>query len=147
MALELRPATLRDLEFARTLTCDNMLHYYVQHNLPWLDEGFDVGWAGRENWLIVEDENVLGYVSLSRDARDLYIRELHVVEAFRGQGVGSWVIDRVVAMACRERRRSLRLTVFQDNPARALYERKGLTVVDTDGCFLEMQREIDGLPR
>lgn len=147
MALELRPATFRDLEFARKLTCDNMLRYYVQHHLLWLDEGFDVGWAGRENWLIVRDETVLGYVSLSRDAWDLYIRELHVMQAFRGQGVGSWVIDRVLATACRERRRALRLTVFQNNPARALYERKGLTVVGTDQCFLRMQRDIDGSHR
>ncbi|QCY12849.1 MULTISPECIES: GNAT family N-acetyltransferase [Pseudomonas] len=145
MALELRPATLRDLDFARRLTCDNMLRYYIQHHLLWLDEGFDIGWAGRENWLIVKGETVLGYVSLSRDARDLYIRELHILEAFRGQGAGAWVIDRVLAMACRERRQALRLTVFQNNPARALYERKGLAVVGTDGCFLRMQREIDGV--
>ncbi|HCS45045.1 MAG TPA: GNAT family N-acetyltransferase [Pseudomonas sp.] len=147
MALELRPATPRDLDFARKLTCDNMLRYYIQHNLLWQDEGFDVGWAVRENWLIVEGDTLLGYVSLSRDARDLYIRELHVIEAFRGQGAGSWVIDRVLAMACRERRRALRLTVFRNNPARTLYERKGLTVVGTDECFLRMQRDLDGSHR
>ena len=143
MGFELRPATSRDLDFARELTCKTMLRYYIQHDLLWQDEAFDVAWAGRENWLIVRDDRRLGYVSLSRDARALYIRELHVLEAFRGQGAGSWAIDQVLAMACKERRPALRLTVFENNPAIALYERKGLTVAGKDECFLRMQRDVD----
>ncbi|WGK88125.1 MULTISPECIES: GNAT family N-acetyltransferase [Pseudomonas] len=147
MGFELRPATSQDLDFARELTCKTMLRYYIQHDLLWQDEAFDVAWAGRENWLIVRDDVRLGYVSLSRDARALYIRELHVLEAFRGQGAGSWAIDQVLAMACKERRPALRLTVFENNPAKALYERKGLAVVGKDECFLRMQRDIDALHR
>jgi ribosomal protein S18 acetylase RimI-like enzyme len=146
MVFELRPATSRDLDFARELTRNNMLRYYIQHDLLWQDEGFDVGWAGRENWLIVSGSTVLGFFSLSRDAQALYIRELHVLEAFRGQGTGSWAIDQVFAMACQERRPALRLTVFENNPAQALYERKGLKVVGTDECFLRMQRDINASP-
>lgn len=143
MGFDLRPATSQDLDFARDLTCKTMLRYYIQHDLLWQDEAFDVAWAGRENWLIVRDEVVLGYVSLSRDARALYIRELHVLETFQGQGAGSWAIDQVLAMACNERRPALRLTVFENNPAKALYERKGLKVVGADECFLRMQRDIE----
>ena len=143
MGFELRPARSRDLDFARELTCKTMLRYYIQHDLLWQDEAFDVAWAGRENWLIVRGDRRLGYVSLSRDARALYIRELHVLEAFRGQGAGSWAIDQVLAMARKERRPALRLTVFENNPAKALYERKGLTVAGKDECFLRMQRDVD----
>jgi ribosomal protein S18 acetylase RimI-like enzyme len=124
-----------------------MLRYYIQHELLWLDEAFDVAWEGRENWLIVRDDTLMGYVSLSRDASALYIRELHLLEAYRGQGAGSWVIDQVFAMACKERRPALRLTVFENNPAKILYERKGLKVVGKDQCFLRMQRDINGLHR
>ena len=143
MGFELRPATSQDLDFARELTCKTMLRYYIQHDLLWQDEAFDVAWAGRENWLIVRDDVRLGYVSLSRDARALYIRELHVLEVFRGQGAGSWAIDQVLAMTRKERRPALRLTVFENNPAKALYERKGLKVVGTDECFLRMQRDVE----
>lgn len=147
MAFDWRPATSGDLDFARELTCRNMLRYYIQNDLLWQDEAFDVAWAGRENWLIVRDDVLLGYVSLSRDSRALYIRELHVLEAFQGQGAGSWAIDQVLAMACKERRPALRLTVFETNPAKALYERKGLKVAGQDECFLRMQRDLDGLYR
>jgi ribosomal protein S18 acetylase RimI-like enzyme len=144
MDFEWCAATAEDLDFARALTCRNMLRYYIRHDLPWQDEAFDVAWAGRENRIIVHDDNRVGYVSLSRDARALYIRELHIVETYRGQGAGSWVIDQVFAMARQERRPALRLTVFENNPARALYERKGLHVAGTDECFLRMQRDVDG---
>jgi ribosomal protein S18 acetylase RimI-like enzyme len=142
MERQWRPASPADLEFARELTSRGMLRYYIQHDLLWQDEAFDVAWAGRDNRLIVCGDNVLGYVSLSRDARALYIRELHIVEAFRGQGTGSWTIDQVLALARQERRPALRLTVFENNPAQALYERKGLRVVGKDECFLRMQLDI-----
>ncbi|MBF6039463.1 GNAT family N-acetyltransferase [Pseudomonas sp. P154a] len=147
MGFEWRLASPADLDFARKLTCDNMLRYYIQHDLLWLDEAFDVAWVGRENRMFVRDESVLGFVSLSRDANALYIRELHVLEAFQGQGAGGWVIDEVFALACKERRPALRLTVFENNPAKKLYERKGLKVVGQDECFLRMQRDIDRLHR
>jgi len=143
MVFELRPATSRDLGFARDLTCHNMLRYYIQHDLLWLDEAFDVAWAGRENWLIVQDDVAVGFFSLSRDAKALYIRELHLAEAFQGQGAGSWAIDQIWTMTCAERRPALRLTVFKNNPAQSLYQRKGLEVVGEDEYFLRMQREVD----
>ncbi|WP_425313636.1 GNAT family N-acetyltransferase [Pseudomonas putida] len=142
-----RPATDHDLDFARDLTRINMLRYYIQHDLLWLDEAFDVAWAGRDNRVIVHFDRRLGFVSLSRDARALYIRELQVGQAYRGQGAGSWAIDQVLALACREGRGALRLTVFENNPARALYERKGLKVVGRDECFLRMEREASAAMR
>ncbi|WP_077045221.1 N-acetyltransferase [Pseudomonas sp. KK4] len=146
MNVEWRAATDRDLAFARELTCINMLRYYIEHDLRWQDEAFDVAWAGREHYMIMRGDQRVGFVSLSRDSRALYIRELQVAEADRRQGAGSWAIDQVLAIARRERRPALRLTVFENNPARALYERKGLQVVGTDACFLMMQRDIDRLP-
>lgn len=139
-----RLATPGDLAFARELTCKGMLPYYIQHDLLWQDEAFDVAWAGRDNRVIVYGEDRIGFVSLSRDARALYIRELHIVDAYRGQGAGSWVIDQVLAIARLEWRLALRLTVFENNPAQELYLRKGLEVVGQDECFLRMQCDITG---
>ncbi len=141
MAFELRLATSEYLPFARALTCQTMLGYYIRHDLPWIDEAFDVAWAGRENWLICQHASVLGFTSLSRDSKALYIRELHVVEAFRGLGAGAWTIEQVFLKACGERRPALRLTVFKDNPAQVLYQRMGLQIVGQDDCFLRMERK------
>lgn len=139
-AFQLRPAAEADLAFARDLTRSTMLCYYIQHDLLWLDEAFDVAWAGRENLLICSGADVLGFVSLSRDLRAVYIRELHVLEAWRGQGAGAWTLLQVLAIARSERRGLLRLTVFKNNPAQRLYLRMGLQVVGEEECFLRMER-------
>lgn len=141
MAFHLRAATDRDLSFARTLTHEAMSRYYLQYGLLWSDSGFDVAWAGRENWLICNDDVVMGFISLSRDSKALYIRELHMLEHLRKQGAGSWVLEQMVLKARAHRLGLLRLTVFKTNPAKRLYQRKGLQIVGEETCFWRM--EID----
>ena len=142
MTYHLRRAELADRVFARELTCQNMLRYYIGHDLLWQDQAFEVAWDGRDNWLIILGQIPVGFFSLSRDRRALYIRELQIVEAFRGQGAGSWAIDQVIAMARAEGLPALRLTVFKNNPAQSLYKRKGLHVCGEDECFLRMQLDF-----
>lgn len=138
MAFNLRAATDQDLPFARTLTFDAMSRYYLEYGLVWSGNGFDVAWAGRENWLICNDDAVMGFISLSRDSRALYIRELHMLEACRGLGAGSWVLEQMVLKA--QTLGLLRLTVFKTNPARQLYQRNGLNIVGEEDCFWRMER-------
>ncbi|MCW1242785.1 GNAT family N-acetyltransferase [Pseudomonas sp. SAICEU22] len=142
MSFQWRLAEVGDIDFARQLTCRNMLPYYLRHDLLWQDEAFDLAWVIRQNWIIHRDDQALGFVSLSRDARALYIRELQIDQAFRRQGAGTWAIGQVWGMVALEHRPALRLTVFKDNPARALYERMGLQVVGEEECFLRMQRDV-----
>ena len=141
MAFHLRAATDRDLTFARTLTHEAMSRYYLQYGLLWSDDGFDVAWAGRENWLICNDETVMGFISVNRDSRALYIRELHLLERFRKQGAGSWVLEQMVLKARAQGLGLLRLTVFKTNPARRLYQRQGMSIVGDEECFWRMERE------
>lgn len=140
MAYELRPATGKHLAFARTLTHQAMGNYYRQYDLVWSDAGFDTAWAGRENWLVCRDDTVLGFVSLSRDAKALYIRELHILDDFRRQGAGSWVLEQMALKAGAQGLGLLRLTVFKTNPAKRLYQRKGLIIVGEEDCFWRMER-------
>ena len=141
MAFHLRAATSQDLPFARTLTHDAMNRYYQQYGLLWSDSGFDVAWAGRENWLICNDDSVMGFISVNRDHRALYIRELHMLERCRQQGAGSWVLEQMVLKARAQGLGLLRLTVFKTNPARRLYQRQGLSIVGEEDCFWCMERE------
>ncbi|KAE9659477.1 N-acetyltransferase [Pseudomonas sp. PB105] len=138
MVFHLRAATDQHLPFARTLTHEAMARYYVQYGLWWSNDGFDTAWAGRENWLICRDDAVLGFVSLSRDSRALYIRELHMLEDCRGIGAGTWVLGQMALKAQRLGR--LRLTVFKTNPAKTLYLRMGFNIVGEEDCFWRMER-------
>lgn len=138
MVFHLQAATDQDLPFARTLTQEAMSRYYQQYGLLWSDSGFDTAWAGRESWLICKGDEVMGYVSLSRDSKALYIRELHMLEACRGLGAGRWVLEQMALKA--QPVGLLRLTVFKTNPAKRLYERMGLSVVIEEETYWCMER-------
>ncbi|PRA21324.1 GNAT family N-acetyltransferase [Pseudomonas poae] len=139
MTFHLRVATDRDRSFARTLTCQAMNCYYEHYGFIWSNDGFDTAWARRENCLICRDGEVIGFISLSRDDDALFIRELHLIEAFRGQGAGTWVLEQMVLKACALGLGLLRLTVFKTNPARNLYLRQGFNIVSEENCFWSME--------
>lgn len=142
-SLQLRPATAADQTFARDLARRGLLGYYGQYSLLWQDAGFDAGWAGRENWLLCRGAQRLGFISLSRDSRALFIREIHVAPAFQRQGLGRQMITHVFAMALAQGLQKVRLTVFKSNPAQALYTRLGFEVVGQDAYFYWMERDYN----
>lgn len=143
MALQLTPATDHDLDFARNLTRQAMLPYYREYDLLWVEQAFDQAWGWREQWLVTQGDTVLGFCSLSQDRQALFIRELHLLPAHRGRGVGAWVLE-TLAQWCRQRQLGLlRLMVFRSNPARGLYQRHGFVEMGEDECFVRMQRVID----
>ena len=90
----------------------------------------------------MENDEVLGFCSLSQDRHALYIRELHLLEQARGRGIGAEVLEQLAGWAADRRLGQLRLTVFKSNPAQALYRRRGFEAVGEDECFLRMQRVI-----
>ena len=140
MNLHLVAATASDLPFARELTRRGMLPYYCQFDLLWQDEAFDKAWEWREQWLVMDGEERLGFCSLSQDSKALYIRELHITEAARRRGVGTWVLHELDTWAMQRRLPLLRLMVFKSNPARGLYLREGFVEQGADECFVRMQR-------
>ncbi|WP_407316403.1 GNAT family N-acetyltransferase [Pseudomonas sp. nanlin1] len=142
MDLYLSPASASDLKFARDLTRRGMLAYYTRFDLLWQETAFDLAWQGRENLIVQVAGERLGYLSLSRDLRALYIRELHLLEAARGQGLGSAVLHEVQARARSEHFARVRLTVFKTNPARHLYQRHGFVEVGEEACFWRMEQAI-----
>ena len=88
----------------------------------------------------------MGFISLSRDSQALYIRELHILEPLRGRGAGNWVLEQMALKACGLGRGLLRLTVFKTNPAKGLYQRKGLQVAGEEACFWRMERDCQSKP-
>lgn len=141
--LQLIPATDSDLTFARDLTRRLMLPYYHQYDLLWVEQAFDQAWQWREQWLVTDTDAVLGFCSLSQDSQALFIRELHLLPAYHGQGIGSWVLETLAQWAAQRRLALLRLMVFRTNPARRLYQRRGFIEMGEDDCFVRMQRRID----
>ena len=125
MTLSLRPATEDQLAFCEALTRGNLSEYLAARSTPWDPGRYRASWQAFENQLILADDRTAGLLRLLADGRALEIRDLQVVPAWQGQGVGTWTIQQVKSLAARRGFGLIRLRVFAENPARALYARLG----------------------
>lgn len=83
-------------------------------------------------WLIISDENIIGYVVLSFcfsfefKGRTAFIDELFLLEAFRGKGLGGLVLDFIDQQAREMGLAALHLEVERHNDkGKRLYVKKG----------------------
>ncbi len=86
--------------------------------------------------LLKADERGYGYVD--DDTPELGVA---VVPGYRGQGVGSALLERLLEAAA-ARYRSVSLSVSEDNPAAKLYERLGFKLVGSEGTALTMLKRL-----
>lgn len=143
ISLHLSQATIEDLPFARELTRVNMRAYYAQYGLIWQPTAFDAEWPLRESYLIRRERCLVGFLGVTVEKNYLYVRDIQLIEAYRGEGVGAWAMARIAQMAADRGCERIRLKVFKSNPATALYRRLGYANVGEEAALLWMERLVD----
>ncbi|MGO1296340.1 MAG: GNAT family N-acetyltransferase [Vibrio sp.] len=128
----------KDKQFARMLTRTNMQTYYEQYGIQWEDAMFDASWQNFDNFEIHLEGKCVGIVRFSDDDEAIYIRDLQISEHYQNQGVGSATIEFAKRYCQQAAKSELRLRVFANNPAKALYERVGFVVVGRDDSLVRM---------
>lgn len=132
----------KDKSFVEQLTRRNMAAYYARLGISWDCTLFDKNWNEFENYEIAVNGCSVGVLRLSHDGTAYYIRDLQLEQAWQGQGLGSQAINYAVEVARRSGIRLLRLRVFCENPATALYERMGFRICKIEGGTHYMEREL-----
>ena len=98
-----------------------------------------------EVWVAEKDGRLLGFIGIehSTNLGAPVLEKLYVEPAEQNRGVGAALLEKAKELSPDE----LYLWVFQQNPARRLYERSGFVLVKlTDGAE-NMEREPDALYR
>jgi ribosomal protein S18 acetylase RimI-like enzyme len=90
-------------------------------------------------WLVYLPEDDPGYGFVDAGTPELSITTF---EAYRGQGLGTALLEKLLDEARSRRVRSISLSVEDDNRARHLYERTGFVVVGRNGGSDTMQLEL-----
>ncbi|HET7844818.1 MAG TPA: GNAT family N-acetyltransferase [Xanthomonadales bacterium] len=121
----LRLATHADFAFCESLSRSNMSAYRDARSIAWDPKRFLASWAQFENFAISDGARPIGVMRLFAFDDVLEIRDLQVVPARQRAGVGRWAIERAIEMGRSRGVRELRLRVYPENPARALYARMG----------------------
>ncbi|MCO4771995.1 MAG: GNAT family N-acetyltransferase [Deltaproteobacteria bacterium] len=99
---------------------------------------FDEAFEPMQIRLVVEDEQVLGFVHLQREEGDRFLKTMAVVPAHQGRGLGAEVLRGLQAEA-EAAGDSLTLSVYETNPALRLYARQGFARLGQDGIRIRMR--------
>jgi ribosomal protein S18 acetylase RimI-like enzyme len=146
-AVWLRPAKTADEDFLRALFASTREQELAL--LPggaaatlFLDSQFDLQHAEyrrsfpRASHEIIEVNTVAaGRLYVDRAEEALRLVDISLLPAYRGRGIGTFLLHRLLAEAA-QARRALKLSVSISNPAQRLYHRLGFKTVSSDGVYL-----------
>ncbi len=144
----LRSATAEDLGLSYEITKDAMRRYVEQTWDLW-DESEQLQ-KHRDNYtpethrIIEVGSAVAGLLATEDLPSHVWLVKLYLLSTFRGQGIGTEVLSRVLQEA-EELGKPVRLRVLRVNTrAQALYLRHGFNVVDESPERLFMERAASG---
>ncbi len=150
--LGLRPISAADEPLLRTVYASTreeelgLTGWPPEQQAAFLRQQFDAqhGWyqthfAAADFDLILERDEPIGRLYVYRQPHDLNVIDIALLPAYRGRGVGTFLMRQLLAEADHTGR-TVSLHVEGFNRARALYERLGFAYVGDDGVYLEMRR-------
>jgi ribosomal protein S18 acetylase RimI-like enzyme len=105
-----------------------------------LSENLRRRWKVAEVEIITCDGADVGWMQSAAQDGALFLGQIFVETAFQRRGIGTSVLDRLIARADRAAQ-PVTLGVVKSNPARALYERLGFRITHQDDRKFYMRRE------
>ncbi|MCL7422059.1 MAG: GNAT family N-acetyltransferase [Methylobacter sp.] len=137
MDYELRPATSDDYAYCYRLTKRNMYDLFCKHWGGWVPAEFRKGFSVENISMVIIAGKRAGYLSVIKEPTSLYIDNIQLSPAWQGRGIGAQLLKRLLADHSDV---SVRLTTFEDNPAKRLYERMGFVVLEREGMTVKMEK-------
>jgi len=142
MLTSLRPATLKDKEFLRSLHRET-LREYVEQTWGWDEEWqhrrFDQRFDPPNTQIIVVDGDDVGMLKVGREEERIFLENILIAPSHQRRGIGTQLIKSLIEEAD-ERGVPIRLQVLKVNPVRRLYERLGFREIGTSEMDVHMER-------
>jgi len=145
--INLRDATEQDYEFLYDLHRETLKEYVGQTwgwdedwQANYFREKFDV--SGRR--IIQQNGADIGCITVRDKGTHIFLAYIALVPAFQRKGIGTQLIEEILNEANRKQK-PVTLKVLKTNPARALYERLGFTVIEiTDTHYFMKADTVHG---
>jgi ribosomal protein S18 acetylase RimI-like enzyme len=96
------------------------------------------GYPNGEDNLIINDGQPIGRIFIDEGEDELTLIDIALLPEYRNRGIGKLLLDQLLARAAAAKK-TVRLHVFNSNPARRLYERLGFSEVSRDSMYIEMR--------
>lgn len=147
MPVTFRPGRTQDFDYCRRIYFAEM-EWIIDRlglNRTAQEVSFQEQWQASQVRIIVLDGNDVGWLQTITQEAALFIAQLFVDGKFQRRGIGTEVMDRLIAEASRFNQ-EVRLSVVKINPAVRLYKRFGFQITDEDDRKFHMRRGPDNAP-
>ena len=132
-------ASVREPELAHVPWDDATRRAFVEQQFAAQDVHYREHYPGATLDVIEVDGEPAGRLYVHRGPRDIRIMDIALAPPFRGRGIGTALLDALIAEA-QASGRTLSIHVEADNPARRLYERLGFARAGEHGVYLLLER-------
>lgn len=132
-----RPANELDYQYCYKLTKENMYDLFCRHWGGWIASAFSADFDVDSTTIIIHKSSRIGYFSLKKNKKGLYLDNLQLSKSFQGKGLGTRVLKTILN---NNKLRQIGLTTFSDNPAINLYKKFGFIIVDIEGSTVHMTK-------
>jgi ribosomal protein S18 acetylase RimI-like enzyme len=130
----LRPAEEGDYSFALALYIEGAKEHLTKIGRWDADRFvalFREGYKQGQTRIISVDGRIVGFIQVVDFADRLYLRQIHLIDGFRGRGIGSTLIGAELKRGA-ESGRPVTLDVMHGNPAKRLYVKLGFESTGQD---------------
>jgi ribosomal protein S18 acetylase RimI-like enzyme len=131
-------ASTREEELAQVDWEEGAREAFVEHQFSAQDLHYRSHYPGATLDVIEVDGERAGRLYVHRGEEDIRIMDIALAPAFRGRGIGTALIEELIAEA-RSSGRSLSIHVEMQNPARSLYDRLGFVPAGGHGIYVLMK--------
>lgn len=144
MPIVLRPAHAEDFAFCARLYFSAMKNIIrdLKLDVAKQEENLRHVWDVAQVRIITFDSVDAGWMQSEAREDGLYLEQIFVDAPFRRRGIGTGVINGLIAQA-NHTNKPVTLAVVRINPALKLYERMGFRIADEDDRKFYMRREPD----
>jgi ribosomal protein S18 acetylase RimI-like enzyme len=135
---KLRDARESDFSFAEALylgTMEPLLSELGDWDRDKFRKRIRGSFKASESQVITIDGRDIGFMQVIETDGDLNFAQLHLVDDYRGQGIGTEIFTDLVTRAERDGK-TISLSVPRNNPAIALYKRLGFKISHDDGASI-----------
>jgi ribosomal protein S18 acetylase RimI-like enzyme len=132
-------ASTREEELAHVPWDDAARRAFLEHQFAAQDAHYRGNYPGASLDVIEVDGVAAGRLYVYRGESDIRIMDIALAPAFRGRGIGTSLLRRLMEEADSSGRK-LSIHVEMNNPARLLYDRLGFLPAGEHGVYVLMER-------
>jgi len=132
-------SSVREPELAHVPWDEAARRAFVEQQFAAQDAHYRNNYPGARLDVVEVDGRPAGRLYVHRGPSDIRIMDIAMTPAFRGRGIGTRLVQSLIAQA-QASGRKLSIHVEMNNPARRLYERLGFRPAGEHGVYVLMER-------